>query len=184
MVVYELLELDHEIPAISRHDKSTKVKFDAAIKAFAWWHRWSKHSPNSQLTAERIQLPRILVGVKRLDVRKIAFVRAAQRLDFSEDVVLSSSDGSARWTFFRHIRACFRLPSDEPKFSAKFYWRLSIAIPLVRQLVEMPIWALAPFLYQEDFHDALKSNDLSLVWQPNGGSNGGSPSQCDWLKDK
>jgi len=35
MVVYELLEIDHEIPAISRHDKSTKVKFDAAIKAFA-----------------------------------------------------------------------------------------------------------------------------------------------------
>ena len=35
MVVYELLELDREIPAISRHDKSTKVKFDAVLKAFA-----------------------------------------------------------------------------------------------------------------------------------------------------
>jgi oleate hydratase len=35
MVVYELLEIDHEVPAISRHDKSTKVKFDAVLKAFA-----------------------------------------------------------------------------------------------------------------------------------------------------
>ena len=34
MVVYELLELDCEIPAVSRHDKSTKVKFDAVLKAF------------------------------------------------------------------------------------------------------------------------------------------------------
>jgi oleate hydratase len=35
MVVYELLELDREIPPINRHDKSTKVKFDAVLKAFA-----------------------------------------------------------------------------------------------------------------------------------------------------
>ena len=35
MVVYELLKLDREIPAISRHDQSTKVKFDAVLKAFA-----------------------------------------------------------------------------------------------------------------------------------------------------
>lgn len=35
MVVYELLRLDREIPAISRHDKSAKVKFDAVLKAFA-----------------------------------------------------------------------------------------------------------------------------------------------------
>ncbi len=35
MVVYELLEIDHEVPAISRHDKSTRVKFDAVLKAFA-----------------------------------------------------------------------------------------------------------------------------------------------------
>jgi len=35
MVVYQLLKLDHEIPAISRHDESVKVKFDAVLKAFA-----------------------------------------------------------------------------------------------------------------------------------------------------
>lgn len=35
MVVYQLLEIDREIPLISRHDKSTKVKFDAILKAFA-----------------------------------------------------------------------------------------------------------------------------------------------------
>ena len=35
MAVYELLEIDREIPAISRHDKSAKVKFDAVLEAFA-----------------------------------------------------------------------------------------------------------------------------------------------------
>ena len=35
MVVYEFLEIDHAIPAISRHDKTAKVKFDAVLKAFA-----------------------------------------------------------------------------------------------------------------------------------------------------
>ncbi len=35
MTVYELLELDREIPQISRHYKSTKVRFDAVLKAFA-----------------------------------------------------------------------------------------------------------------------------------------------------
>lgn len=35
MVVYKLLDLDHEIPAISRHDESVKVKFNAVLKAFA-----------------------------------------------------------------------------------------------------------------------------------------------------
>ncbi len=35
MVVYQLLQLDLVIPPISRHDKSTKVKFDAVLKAFA-----------------------------------------------------------------------------------------------------------------------------------------------------
>nr|MCU0720444.1 oleate hydratase [Pirellula sp.] len=35
MAVYQLLEIDREIPSISRHDKSTKVKFDAVLKAFA-----------------------------------------------------------------------------------------------------------------------------------------------------
>ena len=35
MVVYELLKIDREVPSISRHDKSTKVKFDAVLKAFA-----------------------------------------------------------------------------------------------------------------------------------------------------
>lgn len=35
MVVYEMLDIDREIPAISRHDKSAKVKFDAVLKAFA-----------------------------------------------------------------------------------------------------------------------------------------------------
>ena len=35
MAVYELLDIDREIPPIRRHDKSAKVKFDAVIKAFA-----------------------------------------------------------------------------------------------------------------------------------------------------
>ena len=35
MVVYQLLEIDREIPPVSRHDRSTKVKFDAVLKAFA-----------------------------------------------------------------------------------------------------------------------------------------------------
>ena len=35
MVVYAMLDIDLAIPAISRHDKSAKVKFDAVLKAFA-----------------------------------------------------------------------------------------------------------------------------------------------------
>jgi len=35
MVMYELLKIDREIPPISRHHKSVKVKFDAVLKAFA-----------------------------------------------------------------------------------------------------------------------------------------------------
>ena len=35
MAVYELLNIDKEIPPISHHDKSIKVNFDAVIKAFA-----------------------------------------------------------------------------------------------------------------------------------------------------
>ena len=35
MVVYQLLGIDDEIPEISRHDESVKVKFDAVLKAFA-----------------------------------------------------------------------------------------------------------------------------------------------------
>lgn len=34
MAVYELLEIDREIPAVSPHDHSVKVNFDAVIKAF------------------------------------------------------------------------------------------------------------------------------------------------------
>ncbi|SFT01611.1 oleate hydratase [Sulfitobacter marinus] len=34
MAVYELLEIDREVPAILHHDKSLKVNFDAVIKAF------------------------------------------------------------------------------------------------------------------------------------------------------
>ncbi len=34
MAVYELLEIDREVPPIHRHDKSLKVKLDAVIKAF------------------------------------------------------------------------------------------------------------------------------------------------------
>jgi oleate hydratase len=35
MAVYELLEIDREIPEVSHHDRSVKVNFDAVIKAFA-----------------------------------------------------------------------------------------------------------------------------------------------------
>jgi len=34
MVVYQLLGIDREIPPVTPHDKSTKVRFDALIKAF------------------------------------------------------------------------------------------------------------------------------------------------------
>jgi oleate hydratase len=34
MAVYELLEIDREVPPVRRHDKSLKVKLDAAMKAF------------------------------------------------------------------------------------------------------------------------------------------------------
>lgn len=34
MAVYELLGVDGEIPPIIHHDKSVKVQFDAAVKAF------------------------------------------------------------------------------------------------------------------------------------------------------
>ena len=34
MAVYQLLEIDREIPQISHHDKSLKVNIDAVIKAF------------------------------------------------------------------------------------------------------------------------------------------------------
>ena len=34
MAVYELLQVDREVPPIHRHDKSLKVKMDAVIKGF------------------------------------------------------------------------------------------------------------------------------------------------------
>jgi oleate hydratase len=34
MAVYDLLDIDREIPPIRHHDQSLKVKFDAVIKAF------------------------------------------------------------------------------------------------------------------------------------------------------
>jgi oleate hydratase len=34
MAVYELLNIDKEIPAITRHDKSLKVNLEAALRTF------------------------------------------------------------------------------------------------------------------------------------------------------
>ena len=35
IAVYQLLDIEQEIPPINHYDKSIKVKFDAVIKAFA-----------------------------------------------------------------------------------------------------------------------------------------------------
>ena len=35
MAVYQLLEIEREVPPVTRHDKSFKVQFEAVLKAFA-----------------------------------------------------------------------------------------------------------------------------------------------------